>query len=205
MVSAGLWECKLAILHCAGHCDAALVANVWLNIINSEAAGAAESVQVKMRDLARTYGSSEKFFPLDLIVRTLESHAIRNQAPTDWAVSTLLSAGLPYQRLFSTYNKLYTSKETGNSSAQLHQVVAWPVNYLLQVLADLLERLTDPSSSAANGSIPVSSSERRSLAGQCLEAVEIYLTDLYCTAHPSSAQLTARFRNIQGQLERFSY
>ena len=184
-------------MHCAGHCDSALVANVWLNIINSNSE-ASESVERKMGDLARTYGSSEKFFPLDLIVRSLESQAIKCQLPTNWAVSILLSAGLPYQRLFSTYNKLYTAKE-GGGSGQMQ--VAWPVNYLLQVLADLLERLTDPSSSS---SMP-SSVERRSLAGQCLEAVEIYLTDLYCTAHPSSAQLTARFRNIQGQLERFSY
>ena len=32
----GLWECKLAILHCANHYDAALVTNIWQNVINAE-------------------------------------------------------------------------------------------------------------------------------------------------------------------------
>ena len=29
-----LYECKLAIVHCAGHEDAALVDSLWQNIIN---------------------------------------------------------------------------------------------------------------------------------------------------------------------------
>ena len=32
----GLWECKLAILHCANYYDAALVTNIWQNVINAE-------------------------------------------------------------------------------------------------------------------------------------------------------------------------
>jgi hypothetical protein len=32
----GLWECKLAILPCANHYDAALVTNIWQNVINAE-------------------------------------------------------------------------------------------------------------------------------------------------------------------------
>ena len=31
-----LWECQLAILHCAGHPDSMLIATVWDQIINQE-------------------------------------------------------------------------------------------------------------------------------------------------------------------------
>lgn len=44
-------------------------------------------------------------------------------------------------------------------------------------------------------------SERRNLGGQCVEAITIYLTDLYCTAHPTSATLITEFRNLQSKLE----
>jgi nuclear pore complex protein Nup155 len=70
-----------------------------------------ESIEKKIGDLARIYGSSEKFFPLDLIVRSLQLQAIKFQMPSNWAFSILISAGLPYQRLFFSYNKLYMSKD----------------------------------------------------------------------------------------------
>ncbi len=78
----GLWECKLAILHCAGHYDAALVANVWQHIVDAEvrrlpaqadAAARMASLSAKIRTLGRLYANtSDQFFPLDLLVRTLE-------------------------------------------------------------------------------------------------------------------------------------
>lgn len=64
------------------------------------------------------------------------------------------------------------------------------------MLADLLTRLVDSSGSL------IPTPERRLLAGQYVEAVEIYLADLYCSAHASKAALVAEFRNLQGKLER---
>jgi nuclear pore complex protein Nup155 len=73
----GLWECKLAILHCANHYDAALVTNIWQNVINAEVKklGNADAetklatLGSKMKTLGRTYAQSEQFFPLDFVSR----------------------------------------------------------------------------------------------------------------------------------------
>lgn len=196
----GLWECKLAILHCAGHYDAALVSNVWLNIISNEvkklsSVGDSEAKMAtlgnKMKTFARTYGQSEQFFPLELIVKTLEVQSVKWNGPPGWVPSIMLGAGIPFQKLFGTYGRMYAAKEP------VWQSEGRP-NHLLHVLADMLNRLVDSPGAAAL----VPASERRALAGQCLEAVEIYLTDLYCTAHASSPGLIAEFRALQGKLER---
>lgn len=61
----------------------------------------------------------------------------------------------------------------------------------------MLNRLVDTPGMAAL----VPTADRRALAGQCVEAVVIYLSDLFCTAHASSPALIAEFRNLQGKLE----
>jgi nuclear pore complex protein Nup155 len=60
----GLWECKLAILHCANHYDAALVTDIWQKVINVEVKrlGNADA-GTKLATLGRTCAQSEQFFP----------------------------------------------------------------------------------------------------------------------------------------------
>jgi hypothetical protein len=61
----------LGILHCANHYDAALVTNIWQNVINVEVKklGNADaetklaSLGSKMKTLGRTCAESEQFFP----------------------------------------------------------------------------------------------------------------------------------------------
>ena len=80
-----LWECKLAILHCANHYDAALVTNIWQNVINAEVKKLANAdtetklatLGSKMKTLGRTYASSEQFFFLEFLVKTLETLSIK--------------------------------------------------------------------------------------------------------------------------------
>lgn len=194
----GLWECKLAILHCAGHNDAALVTNVWLSIINAEVKKLSNvdsetklaTLGGKMKTLGRSYAQSEQFFPLEILVKTLETHSIRWNGSPGWVVSIMLTSGVSFQRLFATYNRLYGAKEA------VWQFEGKP-NHLLQVLADMLNRLVDSPGIASL----VPTAERRALIGQCVEAVVIYLTDLFCTTHATSPALITEFRNLQGKLE----
>ena len=191
-----LWECKLAILHCAGHYDAALVVNVWLNIINDELKklNSADTdtkiatLSNKIRALGRLYASSEQFFPLDFLIKTLESYSVKWDGNPSWVVATLLSVGVNLPRLFSSYNKLVVAKDSSG------QTEGRP-NHLLRVLLGLLNRFVDSPSV-----VPVS--ERRTFAGQCIDAMTFYLSELYCTAHTSSAALISEFRNVQGKFER---
>ena len=67
-----LWECQLAILHCAGYDDPMLVENVWENIIELELgrgenlpAGSRVTMMAnKVKALAKVYANSQKYFPL---------------------------------------------------------------------------------------------------------------------------------------------
>ena len=105
----GLWECKLAILHCAGHSDAALVVNVWTNIIQSELNKLSHadsetklaSLGSKIRTLARGYAASDQFFPLDFLIKTLEIYSIQWNGHPGWVVSILMASGLALPRLFA--------------------------------------------------------------------------------------------------------
>lgn len=183
-----LWQCKLAILHCAGHYDQALVANVWTHIIGDAARLPASGFATRMRDLALAYAQSDQFFPLDLIIRTLESNlASQEDAADAWPVATLLSAGVSLARLFTAYNKLFTCKDTVR---QTHP------NRILYVLLDIVNRLA-----ATPSLVPVG--DRRAFVGQCIDAVTLYLTELYCTAHVgASSDLISKFRGVQAKLER---
>ncbi len=67
-----LWECQLAILHCAGHHDPPLVQSMWENILDSELRRS-ESLPVgsrvallagKVKQLAKVYANSQKYFPI---------------------------------------------------------------------------------------------------------------------------------------------
>lgn len=67
----GLWECKLAIIHCSGHNDAQLIQKIWMNIMKTElnnATGSADDkiaqVLSKIKVLAKEYKESESCFPL---------------------------------------------------------------------------------------------------------------------------------------------
>ncbi|XP_033607158.1 nuclear pore complex protein Nup155 isoform X2 [Cryptotermes secundus] len=67
-----LWECKLAIIHCSGHYDLALVETIWLNIIETElqacsSVGADDRMAVlmsKIKSLGQEYGGSPRCFPV---------------------------------------------------------------------------------------------------------------------------------------------
>ena len=69
-----LWECQLAILHCAGHPDNMLIETVWNNIIEGEMSKSAELsspnriniMANKIAVLGKLYSSSQKYFPLGI-------------------------------------------------------------------------------------------------------------------------------------------
>ena len=173
------------------------MANVWLNIINSElkkVAGSLDantkiaSVSNKIRHLGKLYATSEQFFPLDLIIKTLESHSVQWDGTPGWVVASLMSVGVPITRLLATYRKLIDSKEAVGA-------MEGKPNHLLSVVLDLLNRFADSPSL-------VPAAERRAFAGQCLDATTRYLSELYCTAHATSAALIAEFRNVQAKIER---
>jgi len=67
-----LHECKLAIIHCAGHYDPTLVESLWQNMIDAElqstlhtpVATRAELLHSKLVALGKVYCNTERYFPV---------------------------------------------------------------------------------------------------------------------------------------------
>lgn len=68
-----LWECQLAIIHCAGHPDNNLIEVLWNHILDDEINKANVSIQPatkiqmlssKLKTLGKMYASSQKYFPM---------------------------------------------------------------------------------------------------------------------------------------------
>lgn len=84
-----LWECQLAIIHCAGHPDTNLIEVLWTNILDVEISKVQNNVQPqskidlmssKLKGLGKIYASSQRYFPMGknfiLIILVKVSYAI---------------------------------------------------------------------------------------------------------------------------------
>jgi len=189
-----LWECKLAILACAGHPDPMLIENIWSNIITCELDRLPESsnntkilsLSQKMETLGRMYAGSTKYFPVEFLVKILEVTSCRLGGDPGVVIAMMQGVGVDIPRLLDVYNRLYLAKDPiwlteGNS---LH---------LLTVLCSLLSQFAASPDLVALG-------ERRQFNVVCQDAVATYLGELYM--RQDTQQLIQAFRDIQAKLDR---
>ncbi|XP_069168199.1 nuclear pore complex protein Nup155 [Procambarus clarkii] len=192
-----LWECKLAIVHCAGHSEPQLVQSIWSKLLDSElerSRGGATETRVdclssKIKALARLYSANPNYFPLEHIIKECEIRSVELGADTSWVVTALQGCGVPVNKLINIYHKLYRSGES-----------VWEVQrspyHLLGVLAHLITMMIDTSSSVAP-------QQRRAQRELCLDYVAEYLTDLSASADPSAGVISAHLKTCQAKLERY--
>ncbi|XP_071552896.1 nuclear pore complex protein Nup155 isoform X3 [Panulirus ornatus] len=193
-----LWECKLAIVHCAGHSEPQLVQSIWTKLIDSELQRSrgvpvetrVDSLASKIKTLARLYSANPSYFPLEHIIKECEIRSVQLRADTSWVVAALRSCGIPISRLINIYHKLYRSGDS------VWEVERSP-HHLLDVLAHLITMLMDSSPS-------IQPQQKRALREQCLDYVAEYLTDLSASADPSSGVISAHLKTCQAKLERFT-
>jgi len=191
-----LWECKLAILQCAGHPDPMLVTNIWSNIIDQQMASTQSSssqtrlaaLGQKLESLGRLYANSGRYFPLEMLVRQLEIISCKEGGDPSWLTTTLQNVGVSIARLLDVYNRLYTARDSIwlTSGDELH---------LLKVLSSLLSVFA--SSPAL---VPIQ--ERRQFTVVCQDAVSTYLGELYQRQTAETVGMVSTFRDIQAKLER---
>ncbi|KAK3794466.1 hypothetical protein RRG08_003619 [Elysia crispata] len=193
-----LHEMKLAIVHCAGLYDAALIENLWQNIIDKELSSTAqmstpdrlETVSNRLEMIARHYVSAERYFPVATILHFLEQRSCEQNLGNSWVYQLLLKVDFSLARLLELYDRLYKSKDViwRNSQRPLH---------VLFVLQSLISHI------AANpGRIPPS--DRRRLVTACLDRVSAYLVELQATSStdPQVQALSTSFKATQARLER---
>ncbi|XP_066949536.1 nuclear pore complex protein Nup155 isoform X2 [Macrobrachium rosenbergii] len=192
-----LWECKLAIVHCAGHSEPQLVQLIWTKIIETEldrslSATVETRIDIlasKIKTLARIYSTNPNYFPLEHIIRECEIKSVQLKVQKPWVVTALQSCGILVSKLINIYHKLYRSGDT-----------VWEVErspyHLLGVSAHLISMLTENPSS-------VQPNLKRALREQCLDYVAEYITELGASADPSAGVIYAHLKTCQAQLERF--
>ncbi|ROT74389.1 nuclear pore complex protein Nup155 isoform X1 [Penaeus vannamei] len=192
-----LWECKLAIVHCAGHSEPQLVQSIWTNLIDRELERSrvepvetrVDSLSSKIKALARLYSANPNYFPLEHIIKECEVRSVRLRTNTSWVVTALQGCGIQVSRLINIYHKLYRSGDS-----------VWEVErspyHLLGVLAHLITMLVDNEAA-------VQPPQKRALREQCLDYVAEYLTDLGASADASAGVISAHLKTCQAKLERF--
>uniref|UniRef100_A0A8C3E348 Nucleoporin 155 n=1 Tax=Corvus moneduloides TaxID=1196302 RepID=A0A8C3E348_CORMO len=170
-----LSECKLAIIHCAGHSDPILVQTLWQEII--EKVSNSFSVPVVL----------DFFFPLWFLVQFLEQQVCTLNWDVGFVTYTMQEIGVPLPRLLEVYDQLFKARDPywNRMKKPLH---------LLECIHVLLSGyVQDPSR------VPM----RRRFTNVCLDAVSCYLVELQSMSPTLMVQTTiGNFKSLQAKLER---
>ncbi|XP_060617389.2 nuclear pore complex protein Nup155 [Anolis sagrei] len=192
-----LSECKLAILHCAGHSDPIMVQTLWQEIIekalsDSVALSAPDRMQalsLKMVTLGKIYAGTPRYFPLDFLVQYLEQKVCSLNWDVGFVTYTMQEIGVPLPRLLEVYDQLFKARDPFWSKMKK------PLHLLECIHVLLSGYVQDPNK--------VLAFERRRFTNICLDAVSCYLVELQSTSPTLAVQtITGNFKTLQAKLER---
>ncbi|KAG8599029.1 hypothetical protein GDO81_002854 [Engystomops pustulosus] len=113
-----LSECKLAIIHCAGHSDPILVQSLWEEIIERElndsiGMNPGERMQVlnlKLTSLGKIYASTPRYFPLEFLVKHLEKQVCNLNWDVGFVSQTMQEIDLSVPKLLEVYDHLFKER-----------------------------------------------------------------------------------------------
>ncbi|XP_038049552.1 nuclear pore complex protein Nup155-like isoform X2 [Patiria miniata] len=193
-----LYECQLAIVHCAGHYDQQLVQSLWQQIIDKElsenidkpADGRMTILAKKLQALGRIYSSSERYFPLAFLILYLEKKSCELSWHPSWVFRCFLDMGVGLPKMLSVYDGHFKAKDP------FWQTCAQPL-HLLIVICALLNTFAESASRVAIH-------ERRQFINVCLDAIANYKVELEATTGmPQSVQsILKNFKQLQAKLDR---
>uniref|UniRef100_A0A8C2T5F5 Nucleoporin 155 n=1 Tax=Coturnix japonica TaxID=93934 RepID=A0A8C2T5F5_COTJA len=190
-----LSECKLAIIHCAGHSDPILVQTLWQEIIEKELSDSVslsstdrmQALSLKMALLGKIYAGTPRYFPLDFLVQFLEQQVCALNWDVGFVTYTMQEIGVPLPRLLEVYDQLFKARDPywNRMKKPLH---------LLECIHVLLSGyVQDPSRVLM----------RRRFTNVCLDAVSCYLVELQSMSPTLTVQTTiGNFKSLQANLER---
>ncbi|NXJ15091.1 NU155 protein, partial [Odontophorus gujanensis] len=196
-----LSECKLAIIHCAGHSDPILVQTLWQEIIEKELSDSVslsppdrmQALSLKMALLGKIYAGTPRYFPLGkwfsmhkFLVQFLEQQVCTLNWGVGFVTYTMQEIGVPLPRLLEVYDQLFKAWDPywNKMKKPLH---------LLECIHVLLSGyVQDPSRVHM----------RRRFTNVCLDAVSCYLVELQSMSPTLSVQITIEnFKSLQAKLE----
>ncbi|XP_051907367.1 nuclear pore complex protein Nup155 [Hippocampus zosterae] len=192
-----LSECKLAIIHCAGHSDPILVHLLWQEIMEKELADTVamspvdrmRSLSLKLVSLGRIYAGTPRYFPLDFLVKYLEQEVCRLNWDVGFVTSTMQEIGVQLPRLLEVYDQLFKTRDP------YWQRLKKPL-HLVECIHVLLSGFVDDPSR-------VPTYDRRRFTNVCLDNICGYLVELQSLSPNAALQYTiGNFKSLQAKLDK---
>ncbi|KAM7368981.1 hypothetical protein PAMP_013281 [Pampus punctatissimus] len=192
-----LSECKLAIIHCAGHSDTILVHSLWQEIMEKELgdtvvmspADRMRSLSLKLVSLGKIYAGTPRYFPLEFLVKFLEQEVCRLNWDVGFVTSTMQEIGVQLPRLLEVYDQLFKTRDP------CWQRLKKPL-HLVECIHVLLSGFVDDPSR-------VPTYDRRRFTNVCLDNICGYLVELQSLSPNSALQQTiGNFKSLQAKLDK---
>lgn len=192
-----LSECKLAIIHCAGHSDPILVQSLWQEIMEKELADTVvmspvdrmRSLSLKLVSLGKTYAGTPRYFPLEFLVKYLEQEVCRLNWDVGFVTATMQEIGVQLPRLLEVYDQLFKTRDP------CWQRLKKPLHLVECIHVLLSGYVEDPSR--------VPTYDRRRFTNVCLDNICGYLVELQSLSPNSALQQTiSNFKSLQAKLEK---
>ncbi|XP_015195862.1 nuclear pore complex protein Nup155 [Lepisosteus oculatus] len=192
-----LSECKLAIIHCAGHSEPMLVHTLWQEIVEKELSDSVamspadrmRALSLKLVSLGKIYAGTPRYFPLEFLVKFLEQEVCRLSWDVGFVTYTMQEIGVQLPRLLEVYDQLFRARDP------CWQRLKRPLHLVECIHVLLSGYVEDPSR--------VPSYDRRRFTTFCLDCICGYLVELQSLS-PNSAlqQLIGNFKSLQAKVEK---
>ncbi|XP_051876297.1 nuclear pore complex protein Nup155 [Pristis pectinata] len=192
-----LSECKLAIIHCAGHSDTILVQALWQEIIEKELGDSRlmnsmdrmHTLSMKLVSLGKVYAGTPRYFPLEFLVQYLEQQSCVLTWDTGFVTYTMQEIGISFPRLLEVYTQLFKTRDP------YWQRVKKPLHLLECIHVLLNAYVQEPNKVPAH--------ERRRFTNYCLDAIGRFLVELQSMSPTCALQTTiGNFKSLQAKLDR---
>ncbi|NWT04676.1 NU155 protein, partial [Mionectes macconnelli] len=195
-----LSECKLAIIHCAGHSDPILVQTLWQEIVEKELrdsvslspADRMQALCLKLTLLGKIYAGTPRYFPL-FLVQFLEQQVCSLNWDVGFVTYTMQEIGVSLPRLLEVYDQLFKARDPYWNRMKK------PLHVLECIHVLLSGYIASPSKHV----IILCFLYRRRFTNVCLDAVSCYLVELQSMSPTLMVQTTiGNFKSLQAKLER---
>uniref|UniRef100_A0A4W5M4I7 Nuclear pore complex protein Nup155 n=1 Tax=Hucho hucho TaxID=62062 RepID=A0A4W5M4I7_9TELE len=192
-----LSECKLAIIHCAGHSDPILVHSLWQEVMEKELddsvamspADRMRALSLKLVSLGKIYAGTPRYFPLEFLVKFLEQEVCRLNWDVGFVTFTMQEIAVQLPRLLEVYDQLFKTRDP------CWQRLKKPLHLVECIHVLLSGYVEDPSK--------VPTYDRRRFTNVCLDNICGYLVELQSLSPNSALQLTiGNFKALQAKLEK---
>ncbi|KAA8584581.1 hypothetical protein FQN60_008366 [Etheostoma spectabile] len=195
-----LSECKLAIIHCAGHSDPILVHSLTWRHRGYESSRQDEVSQFETGITGKDLCRNTKIFPtggtglqghagaLEFLVKFLEQEVCRLNWDVGFVTCTMQEIGVQLPRLLEVYDQLFKTRDP------CWQRLKKPLHLVECIHVLLSGYVEDPSR--------VPTYDRRRFTNVCLDNICGYLVELQSLSPNSALQQTiGNFKSLQAKLE----